>query len=895
MNTASPTPLVSVIIPVYNVEKYLSQCLDSIVNQTLKDIEIICINDASTDDSLAILQEYARRDDRFIIINNETNVGAPGAVKNEGLKQASGEYIGFVDSDDWIDENYFLILYNNAVAYDCDISASTKIIIHKNDKTYSSPCRETKKLLVTSNERRVFIKTFGTNCSKIYRRNFIRANGIFCWPKLNIAEDNYFSCLSEVSANKIITTKKVAYHYRRRKHSITANARSIKDFGILDVYQAIDHWVAEHHKEYLPIIEEREIQDFTWFLHDCIEEDRDSFRTKLRERFSHLLIFSHPLIVSLTSYPARIGTVNQTIESILNQTLRADKIILWLAPEQFPNREKDLPKQLLALCGKGLTIDWYHDIKPYKKLIPSLRKYPNAVIVTADDDNIYSPSWLQKLYESYLKYPCDVQAHRITKFYHNNFFYTVAGGKDYYKDGAFLNKLTGVGGVLYPPHCFYKDILDEELFTKLAPTNDDQWFWCQSVLNDVKIRVVENSETTIHYVPGTQETGLTNINDHGEKLFWKDFRRLINHYPDFKKKLLDEARLRKEKHNLRTPYRTELENWWQRIMGTELDLDNPRTLNEKIQWLKLYDSTPIKTRLADKYLVRDWVKEKVGEQYLIPLLGVYNKFDDIKFDQLPNQFVIKCNHGCGYNIIVKEKGDLNLAEAKEKVDRWMETNFAFHNGYELHYRDIQSKIIIEKYIENKSYEGETDLYDYKFWCFGGKVSYIQFISERSSGNYKMAFYTPKWEKQSFVHSHHPLDERTLPRPKNLTEMIQLAEKLSSGFSLVRVDFYRLDDGTLYFGEMTFSPASGTFIWEDEKYNLLLGKKIQLTDKAYNIDTGEYYKLPKVSKVKKFFYKKTTGLDGKVKKRYLCGLLKKVKSPKSKKVYFCGIQIYHKKH
>ncbi|MBQ8482367.1 MAG: hypothetical protein IJ532_07535 [Alphaproteobacteria bacterium] len=275
--------------------------------------------------------------------------------------------------------------------------------------------------------------------------------------------------------------------------------------------------------------------------------------------------------------------------------------------------------------------------------------------------------------------------------------------------------------------------------------------------------------------------------------------------------------------------------WWWHVKKIPLNLHTPKSFNEKIQWLKLYDSTPIKTRLADKYLVRDWVTEKIGEQYLIPLIGVYDKFEDINFSELPNQFVIKCNHGSGYNIVVNDKSKLNMEDTKKKLDRWMSENFAFRGGFELHYINIPHKIIIEKFLTN---DGKA-LYDYKFWCFNGEVKYMQFRDDFSE-NLKMVFYDLDWKKQYFYYDH-PLYEEPLKKPDNYQEMIDIAKKLCQGFAFVCVDLYRLENGNIKFGEMTFTRSSGGAHWNDEKYNIMLGNMIKLPEFAYNFDTGEYYK------------------------------------------------------
>ena len=285
-----------------------------------------------------------------------------------------------------------------------------------------------------------------------------------------------------------------------------------------------------------------------------------------------------------------------------------------------------------------------------------------------------------------------------------------------------------------------------------------------------------------------------------------------------------------------------LRGWYLETTGRFLNLDNPETFNEKIQWLKLYDSTPTKTRLSDKYLVREWVKEKIGEKYLIPLLGVYDRFEDIDFDKLPDQFVIKCNHGSGYNIVVKDKSQLDLADAKQKVDRWMHENYAFRVGFELHYRDIVPKIIIEQYVTN---DGQN-LYDYKFWCFNGEVKYMQFRDDFSD-NLKMVFYDLSWKRQPFYYDH-PLYEHALAKPDNFDEMVWIAKTCCQGFPFVCVDLYRLNDGTIKFGEMTFTRSSGSGHWNNEKYNVMMGRFINLPELAYDIDTGEYYKLEKKSRL-----------------------------------------------
>lgn len=281
-------------------------------------------------------------------------------------------------------------------------------------------------------------------------------------------------------------------------------------------------------------------------------------------------------------------------------------------------------------------------------------------------------------------------------------------------------------------------------------------------------------------------------------------------------------------------YPVHLAQWFRDATGEELDLENPVTFNQKVQWMKLYDSTPEKGRLADKYLVREYVAERIGDQYLVPLLGVWDNPDDIDFDALPERFVLKATHGCGWNVIVRDKAKLDVKATRRKLRRWLETDYSLCGGLELHYRYCQPRIVAEQFLENTPGE-HSDLYDYKFWCFGGRVEYVQFLEDRSRG-LKMSFFDREWRRQPFVYSY-PRDRRDAPMPGNLEEMIGLAERLAEGMPHVRADFYRLDDGKLYFGELTFTSMGGICAWDPPETNLMMGALVELPPRETGQEQG----------------------------------------------------------
>jgi len=278
-----------------------------------------------------------------------------------------------------------------------------------------------------------------------------------------------------------------------------------------------------------------------------------------------------------------------------------------------------------------------------------------------------------------------------------------------------------------------------------------------------------------------------------------------------------------EKYAPEAKYPELLCDWYYEKTGKKINLEHPHTYTEKIQWLKLYDTTPLKTQLSDKYLVRQWVSDKIGEKYLIPLLGVWDNFDEIDFNTLPNQFVLKANHGSHWNIIVKNKSKLNHSQVKEKIDSWLNTNFAYCTCLELHYRDIKPKIIAEQYLEDES----GGLTDYKFYCFEGNPFNVgHYVGRYKKGGYKAVNYDMEWNATHWTTEADHKPGVKIEKPEEFDEMKRLANILCAGFHHVRVDFY-LVNRKIYFGEMTFTSGSGLDVIEPEEWNLKLGEMIKL--------------------------------------------------------------------
>lgn len=257
------------------------------------------------------------------------------------------------------------------------------------------------------------------------------------------------------------------------------------------------------------------------------------------------------------------------------------------------------------------------------------------------------------------------------------------------------------------------------------------------------------------------------------------------------------------------------------------DLDNPKTLNEKSQWMKLYYRKPELPRLVDKATAKEEVAKIIGEQYIIPTIGVYEKFEDIDFDKLPNQFVIKCTHDCASVIICRDKSNFNIKKARKKINKALSVTYYGENAREWVYSQIKPRIIIEKFMKNKD---SDDIVDYKFFCFNGKPE-VMYISTglENHATASISFADMDYNLLDIERADYKALDKLPPKPKSFEEMKKIAKKLSKNFPQVRVDLYEIN-GRPYFGELTFYTCGGMIDWKKHEYDERLGKMIKLPAK-----------------------------------------------------------------
>ena len=539
----------SIIMPTYNRSFCIEKAINSLLNQTYKNFELIIIDDGSTDNTKELIEEkYPNEllDKRIVYKKLDKNQGVCKA-RNIGLKLARYDWIGYLDSDNEMLPD-FLETFKNTISENLDdkifyskLYGSDGLIVGK-PFDYNSLLKDNFIDIGVFIHHKSLIKRYGNFDTTLKR--LVDWDLILRYTKnekpvfidkalLKYSSENNYARISNSESYKI-ARKKISY----KQQNFTSKIFSIKNtfdrkhkiVTILGIKLKIKRKKADILLHINKNKLTKEIQKNTGY--GLSDQDRNP-----------------QLIVSLTSFPQRMNDIHYCLHSLLCQTLKPNKLILWLAEEQFPNKEKDLPQKVLELKQRGLSIEWCKDTKSYKKLIPALKKYPDDIIVTADDDIYYPNDWLEKLYNAYLNDNKSIHSHRVHKITfdfnkninpYNNWEQCIK-----YQDKSFLNFSTGAGGTLYPPHSLYKDILDETLFLKLAPNADDIWFWAMAVLNGTQTHIVQNNMEELVYINPERELGLTNE----ITLFKKNgingendiqIRNLIKYYPQIMEKLLNE-------------------------------------------------------------------------------------------------------------------------------------------------------------------------------------------------------------------------------------------------------------------------------------------------------------------------------------------------------------------
>lgn len=573
MTKESNLPVISVIVPAYNVEKYIRECLVSLVEQTFRDIEIVVVNDGSTDKTAEIIDEFARKDNRIKVITQE-NQGL-SAARNRGIEQARGEYISFVDSDDWVDKDFLEKLYNTIIKYNADISCASAIRKRKNSEKYRFLYKEEKEY--TTLKDKIKICKIPNCCyvwNKLYKKSLIEN---IKFKKGVYFEDMLWTPSVLKACERLVTVPDTFYYYRVNKSSIVKKYSDKKQNDSYNAHKFIIRFFKNNNLELskksenitkkimyfcgIPVLKIKECRFVnTCYLFSFLPvfkfRDFDShyifkifgIRISLRhksnfdynaavERGVTSTKRSPQVIVSLTSHPPRIGTVAVAVNTLLRQTVKPDRLILWLAESQFPKKEEELPEDLLKLKELGLEIRWCEDLLSYKKIVPALREFPEDIIVTADDDLYYEEDWLESLYSAYLKEPKNIYVRRAVKMkvVDGNI---AAYGRDVqlnkdFSAPSFANQLMSGSGCLFPPHSLHEDIFDVNKFLMLIPTHDDIYLWFMAILKGTKIGVVRGYEEEMIPIDNTETSSLCKINNHkGRGLSPKEaFERMTKKYP----------------------------------------------------------------------------------------------------------------------------------------------------------------------------------------------------------------------------------------------------------------------------------------------------------------------------------------------------------------------------
>lgn len=878
--SSAGTPLVSIIIPVYNVEKYLEDSLSSVLQQSLQDVEVICVDDGSTDGSAKILEAYAQKDIRLKVISQENR--GQGCARNVGLAHAQGEFVYFMDADDVSPVFALATMFAYAKADRLDA------LLFSGDSFYESEALERSyPIYKTLYERKgdypevLSGQKLGTclwknratavqPCLMFFRRDFLRERGVK-FPEGFIYEDNvfFFETLELATRAKCISAK--LFRRRVREGSTMTLAKSFRNFnGYARVIRELERLAVRADISVEPDFFKVLRENAEWMSREIVrcyadfdEDVRAKCKALLVELGGEWLANVRRGTVKVDSKAEDCGPGGGVrVPAAKNAYKRYPAILVRLgamfilnkgARKRWRERHMDLtPKDgidlranpelrrdsaLKRFCVRAASLFIFSkrkrkafrakhlDLRPrdgvdIRNLSPDersrrreakrgksvLRRVFDALVPVTRGKIVHTERHLRRCAEEQTRVLLgEIRAMRAeAKRRSDELKREIARARERGEavEGRFDARATEIAKMLKDTQNRLVSYVNYRLLGDAFPNFYD------------KLRE-RNPLATREF---SEELFASGANSPRIESYENWLTSQIRSAFSYKNSAYYETVLAASRER-------ELKLWFKLRGGSDLNLENPKTFNEKIQWLKLYDASPLKTRLADKLAVRDWIKEKIGEAYLTRVLGVWDKFDEIDFDALPDKFVLKTNHGSGFNLVVADKSKFDRAAAKKRFDDWLSRKFEYCACFEMHYAGIKPRIFAEAFLD----VDEKSAYDWSVFCVDGepKIIRVVFGGAHSADHGTRIFYDVNWNKLPFTELRDRVPENEEPRPAELEEILSVSRKLSKGFIQVWVDFFRLRSGKFLFAEMTFTRASGRMELYPEEWNLRLGEMIRL--------------------------------------------------------------------
>lgn len=558
-------PLVSVVIPVYNAQKFLHQALNSIVSQTYRNLEIICVDDGSSDSSPQILEEYKNNDSRIRVYTKENSGG--GAARNYGLERATGEYLYFFDSDDIANNNLIEKALDRALETNADIVAFNGYTFVDNDLKNKVRKNGYNRDILNNCKKDVFsYKDFPDMIlslinivpwNKLIRRRIVMDNHVR-FDEISSSDDLTFSVMCAAVAERISVIDDALINYRLGHSGTITSTMRYKLFNVRYALESVERQIkalpyAEEIKlslcnlilnnycfifsNYTYDFDTQQSKDFYNFIHErfsapdlcsLTREDVSNLHTYAtyesvkKHTYEEMLNFrSHDITVSLTSHPGRIEYVYNVIENIAQQTLKPKRVLLWLSKQQFPNGEADLPQSLLE-CEKReeVQIKWCNDdLRSHKKYYYTMLEYPDDLIITVDDDLVYPKDMIFSLYQSYLSFPrciSGMRVHVIGADKKNKKILEYSKWiKQFDRDILMPSKqffATTGAGCLFPPGSLDERVFNKDKIKELCPLADDIWINFMALAKGVETVCAVNNFSLNYCAPQDDSLFWINVN-----------------------------------------------------------------------------------------------------------------------------------------------------------------------------------------------------------------------------------------------------------------------------------------------------------------------------------------------------------------------------------------------